>query len=139
MIRPKIWKRIEFKEGKGFSMKELKSAGLSLSEARGLEIAVDLKRRSKYDENIAALVEVKSKAPPRPAKKALVKKEEPAVKKPVEKKEAPKEKKAPSKKATAVPEKKEAKKKRASKKPAAKKTTPKEAKKKAVKPKKKKA
>src|SRR3990172_5657156 len=110
MIRPKIWKRIEFKEGKGFSMKELKSAGLSLSEARGLEIAVDLKRRSKYDENIAALVEVKSKAPPKPRRKAAVKMEEPAVKKPVEKK-APKEKKAPSKKEAAVPEKKEAKKK----------------------------
>ena len=139
MIRPKIWKRIEFKEGKGFSMKELKSAGLSLSEARGLEIAVDLKRRSKYDENIAALVEVKSKAPPKPRRKAAVKMEEPAVKKPVEKKKAPKEKKAPSKKEAAVPEKKEAKKKPAPKKPAVKKTQPKEAKKKAAKPKKKKA
>jgi len=62
MLRPKIWKRVEFKEGKGFSQRELKSAGLSLQEARKLGVAVDARRRSKYEENVTVLLDLKAKA-----------------------------------------------------------------------------
>ncbi len=137
MIRPKIWKKFEFKEGKGFSFRELKSAGISLSDAKRFDLAVDASRRSRYDDNVVVLADVKAKAPPRPAKKAVVKKA--LEKKPVEKKKAKKKepakkpvktkpaakKKAPEKKPAKV-EKKEAKKTPAKKKPApAKKTAPK--------------
>jgi|GEM_PF-5255814 len=128
MIRPKIWKKFEFKEGKGFSLRELKSAGISLADAKRLEVAVDATRRSKYDNNIAALSDVKAKAP-KPVKKAALK---PAANKAEKKAPAKKtEKKAPVKKkaaakAKAEPAKKTEKKAPAKKKPAsAKKVAPK--------------
>ena len=102
MIRQKIWKGFEFKDGKGFSIRELKSAGLSLSEARRLDIAIDTMRRSKYEGNVTLLSDVKSKAPPKPAKKLAPRKVaqlKKPTKKPVKKplKKATEEKKKPSK------------------------------------------
>ncbi|GBE17777.1 50S ribosomal protein L13e [archaeon BMS3Abin16] len=125
MIRPKIWKKFEFKEGKGFSLRELKSVGISLSDAKRLDLAVDATRRSKYDDNITVLADVKAKAPkpvkkaaPKPAAKKAVKKT--PVKK-TEKKETAKKKPAAKK----ITKKAAPKKVAAKKKPAAKKAAPK--------------
>lgn len=134
MIRPRIWKRFEFKEGRGFSLRELKSAGLSLAEAKRLDVAIDTMRRSKYDENIKTLAGIKKAAPPAPKKRAPkpVKKKVPAKKK-VEKKapvKKPAKKKAalkPKKPAKKEPAKKKVEKKAAPKKAAAKKPSTKKA------------
>jgi ribosomal protein L13E len=43
------------REARGFSLSELKEAGLSFSSARRLGILVDRRRRSKVDDNVKAL------------------------------------------------------------------------------------
>jgi len=48
--------------GRGFSREELKEAGLSLKEALKLKIPIDLRRKTKYKENVTAVKEfLKSK------------------------------------------------------------------------------
>jgi len=47
----------QFKIGRGFSIGEIKAAGLSVREARLLGIYVDERRDTVYEENIAALKE----------------------------------------------------------------------------------
>ncbi|MEM2557615.1 MAG: ribosomal protein L13e [Candidatus Bathyarchaeia archaeon] len=43
--------------GKGFSVGELKAAGLSVREALALKIPVDVRRRTSHEENIRVLRE----------------------------------------------------------------------------------
>lgn len=43
------------RNGKGFSLTELKEAGLKLSDAKNKKIAVDKRRKSCHTENIEAL------------------------------------------------------------------------------------
>ncbi len=50
-----------FREGRGFSLGELKSAGISLPHARGMGIQVDARRRSTHDFNVKELLEIASK------------------------------------------------------------------------------
>ncbi|MEM3062454.1 MAG: ribosomal protein L13e [Nitrososphaerota archaeon] len=48
--------------GRGFSINELKEAGITLDEARKIGIYIDFRRRSKHIENIEKLKElIKSK------------------------------------------------------------------------------
>ncbi|MEM2084061.1 MAG: ribosomal protein L13e, partial [Nitrososphaerota archaeon] len=48
--------------GRGFSINELKEAGITLDEARKIGIYIDFRRRSKHTENIEKLKElIKSK------------------------------------------------------------------------------
>lgn len=44
-----------FREGRGFSLPELQSAGVSLAYARRLRLSVDLRRGTQYDVNIQAI------------------------------------------------------------------------------------
>jgi len=47
--------------GRGFSLLELKEAGLSLQKAKKLDIPIDKRRKSVYKENIEALKKLISK------------------------------------------------------------------------------
>jgi len=40
------------KQGKGFSINELKAAGISKQQARQAGLAVDIRRKSTHDENV---------------------------------------------------------------------------------------
>ena len=46
-----------FRQGKGFSLKELSTVNLSIKTARKFGISVDTRRRTAYEENIRALKE----------------------------------------------------------------------------------
>ena len=43
------------RSGKGFSREELKEVGLSFRQALDLNLLVDLRRKTKHDENVKAL------------------------------------------------------------------------------------
>ena len=43
------------KKGKGFSINELKAAGISKQEARKAGLPVDVRRKSEHEENVAAI------------------------------------------------------------------------------------
>jgi len=47
------------REGRGFSLTELKQTGLNLQDVRNLKVAVDKKRRSALEENIKVLTYLK--------------------------------------------------------------------------------
>jgi ribosomal protein L13E len=76
-IKPKINKKEGKKRsGRGFSIEELKKAGLTLADARRLEIPMDKRRTTVYDWNIKvikAYIE-KVKAQDKPKKKRQPKK-----------------------------------------------------------------
>lgn len=40
------------REGRGFSLAELRSAGVSLDQARTLKIPIDLRRKTAYESNV---------------------------------------------------------------------------------------
>jgi ribosomal protein L13E len=58
------------RSGKGFSLEELKKAGLNKAEAKKLEIPVDIRRRTAHDQNVKALKayseKKKAEAKPKP-------------------------------------------------------------------------
>jgi large subunit ribosomal protein L13e len=68
--------------GRGFSLEELKKAGLNPAEAKRLEIPVDGRRKTGYDQNVEAIkafakkkkVEAKPKAKPQLQDKKKAKK-----------------------------------------------------------------
>ena len=78
-IKPKIH-RTDGKErnGRGFSLEELKKAGLNKSEAIKLEIPVDKRRKTAHDQNVQKIKsyakkkkpETKPKPQPKTKKKA---------------------------------------------------------------------
>jgi large subunit ribosomal protein L13e len=48
------------RKGKGFSLPELKEAGINLQEAKKLGIYVDKRRKSVYEENVEYLRKLKN-------------------------------------------------------------------------------
>lgn len=55
MVRRKHRDVVKVREGRGFSVNELREAGLSVREARRLGLYVDERRRSTRRENVEAL------------------------------------------------------------------------------------
>ncbi len=43
------------KQGKGFSVNELKAAGINKQQAKQAKLPVDVRRRSSHDENVEAI------------------------------------------------------------------------------------
>ncbi|MCX8188885.1 MAG: ribosomal protein L13e [Nitrososphaeria archaeon] len=62
-IRPIVFSPIYNKprEGRGFSLKEIEDAGLSISIANKLNIPIDRRRKSSHKENVEKLIELVSK------------------------------------------------------------------------------
>lgn len=82
-IKPQILnQKGKQRSGRGFSLEELKKAGLNTAEAKKLEIPVDKRRKTAYDQNIKTLKafaekakavtvpKPKTKSQPKPKKKA---------------------------------------------------------------------
>jgi len=57
MLRPVVIHRGRKREGKGFSLAELKAAGLNKLKAKKLGIAIDKRRKTCLEENINMLKE----------------------------------------------------------------------------------
>ncbi|MFQ6053268.1 MAG: ribosomal protein L13e [Candidatus Bathyarchaeia archaeon] len=55
MISPTVRRRGKVSTGRGFSLAELREAGLNVGEARHIGVPVDLKRSTSYPENIERL------------------------------------------------------------------------------------
>lgn len=62
-IRPTVFSPIYNKprEGRGFSLKEIKEAGLTISIAKKLNIPIDRRRKSSHKENVQKIIELLSK------------------------------------------------------------------------------
>jgi len=74
--------RRSMREGRGFSLRELREAGLAIHDARRLGILVDGRRASLYPENVETLKKVSQKPIPKPSqKKAPAEKPKEAAKK----------------------------------------------------------
>ena len=65
----KVKSRKVKRKGRGFSLEEIKKAGLTVALARELKVPVDTRRKSVYDFNVAELKKL-----PLPAKKPKAKK-----------------------------------------------------------------
>ena len=57
MISPIVKRGAKVKTGKGFSIDELREAGLNVGEARHLGVPVDQRRSTSYPENVEDLKE----------------------------------------------------------------------------------
>jgi large subunit ribosomal protein L13e len=57
MISPIVKRGAKVKTGKGFSIDELREAGLNAGEARHLGVPVDQRRSTSYPENVEGLKE----------------------------------------------------------------------------------
>jgi large subunit ribosomal protein L13e len=80
-----------YREGRGFSLGELKSAGVSKLQAKRMRIRIDVRRRSTHDFNVKELAEMVSRYAPskmRTVERKRKKKEAPP--KSVDKKSKPK-------------------------------------------------
>lgn len=55
MITATVYSKGRKRVGKGFSKEELKAAGLSIKEALKLKIPIDVRRKTRYEENVEAL------------------------------------------------------------------------------------
>jgi large subunit ribosomal protein L13e len=82
-IKPEVAKSNgKLRKGKGFSIEELKKAGINRAEAKKLEIPVDKRRRTAHDQNVKAVkafakkakVKAKPKSQPKPEKEKKAKK-----------------------------------------------------------------
>jgi ribosomal protein L13E len=82
-IKPKVLKPDEKqRSGRGFSLEELKKAGLNPTQAKRLEIPVDRRRKTAHDQNVEAIkayaekkkAEAKPKPKPKPKPKSQPKK-----------------------------------------------------------------
>lgn len=62
LISPIVQSGEKWREGKGFSIEELKDVELTPAQGRSLGIPVDIRRTSKYEENVDALKEYVAKA-----------------------------------------------------------------------------
>jgi ribosomal protein L13E len=81
-VKPEVFKADGRRSGKGFSLEELKQAGLNRAEAKRLEIPVDRRRRTVHERNVEvvkAFVE-KMKAAEKPKLRPRVKSEKKAKK-----------------------------------------------------------
>jgi|YelNatPaOPRAMG01_1025707.scaffolds.fasta_scaffold556066_1 large subunit ribosomal protein L13e len=58
LIRPIVKHKSVIREGRGFSLKELKEAGLTIDTAKKLNIAIDKRRSSLRKENVEKLKEL---------------------------------------------------------------------------------
>ena len=56
-ISPMVFRPANTKEGRGFSVAEIQSAGLTPGEAKLLGIPVDVRRKSNHEENVEILKE----------------------------------------------------------------------------------
>ncbi len=54
-IKAIVKKKGKTRKGRGFSRKELKETGLSLSRALRMGVPVDIRRKTKHEENVEAL------------------------------------------------------------------------------------
>jgi ribosomal protein L13E len=70
------------RSGKGFSLEEIKKAGLDQSEARKMEIPVDQRRKTAHDANVAELKAFKEKQQAGAKPKPKLKVQEQTKKKP---------------------------------------------------------
>ncbi len=63
-IRPTVYSPIynRPREGRGFSLKEIKEAGLTFSLAKKLNIPIDRRRKSLHKENVQKIMELLSKS-----------------------------------------------------------------------------
>ena len=69
-VKPKILKADgKQRDGKGFSLNELKEAGMNRADAKRLKIPVDLRRKTAHPENSAALKAHAAQQKPPAAKK----------------------------------------------------------------------
>ena len=70
-IRPTVQKKnVRIREGKGFSKGELREAGMDFKQAFRLGIPIDLRRKTKHEENIKTLKQhLKSLKTSKPRKK----------------------------------------------------------------------
>jgi large subunit ribosomal protein L13e len=57
MISPIVKRGTNVRTGKGFSIDEVKEAGVNVGEARHLGVPVDQRRNTSYPENVEALKE----------------------------------------------------------------------------------
>jgi large subunit ribosomal protein L13e len=57
MISPIVKRGAKVRTGKGFSIDEVKEAGVNVGEARHLGVPVDQRRSTNYPENVEALKE----------------------------------------------------------------------------------
>ena len=70
-IKPEVAKADGKRLGKGFSLEELKKAGLNKAEAKRLEIPVDNRRKTAHEQNVKTIKaytekeKVKTKAKPK--------------------------------------------------------------------------
>jgi len=62
MISPIVKRGARVKTGKGFSIDELREAGLNVGEARHIGVPVDQRRSTSYPENVEGLKEWVEKA-----------------------------------------------------------------------------
>lgn len=76
--------------GRGFSLEELKEAGMNMSTARNSGIPTDVWRQTKYPENVEKLKSTVKSIAETPPKQKPAKKEEPAKERPSKPKTAKK-------------------------------------------------